>query len=47
MVQKRRNILSPLAVGGRCSQIDYILVNKKERKNLKNCKVMPDNHVVW
>ena len=47
MVQKR-NILSPLAFssGGRCSQVDYILINKKERKNLKNCKMMPDSHVV-
>ena len=44
--RKKEEHLFTFSSGGRCSQIDYILVNKKEKKNLKNCKVMPGSHVV-
>ena len=44
--RKKEEHLIIFSSGGKCSQIDYILVNKKERKNFKNCKVMPGSHVV-
>ena len=44
--RKKEEHLITFSSGGRCSQIDYILVNKKEIKNLKNCKVMLGSHVV-
>ena len=38
--RKKEEHIITYSSGGRSSQIDYILVNKKEIKNLKNCKVM-------
>ena len=44
--RKKEEHIITYSSGGRSSQIDYILVNKKEMKNLKNCKVIPGSDVI-
>ena len=43
--KKEEHIITYIS-GGRSSQIDYILVNEKKMKNLKNCKVIPSSDVI-
>ena len=43
--RKKKHIIT-YSSGGRSSQIDYILVNKKEMKNLKTYKVIPGSDVI-
>ena len=44
--RKKEHIIT-YSSGGRSNQIDYILVNKNEIKNLKNCKVIPSSDVIY
>ncbi|XP_064093853.1 uncharacterized protein LOC135206366 [Macrobrachium nipponense] len=42
---KRREHLITYRSGGRCSQIDYFLYKRIKLVEVKNCKVIPDDHV--
>ena len=44
--RKRDEHLITYSSGGRCSQLDYIMVKQREAKNLKDFKVIPGSDIV-
>ncbi|XP_068215879.1 uncharacterized protein [Palaemon carinicauda] len=43
--KKKREPLITYRSGGRCSQIDYFLYKRIKLVEVKNCKVIPSDHV--